>query len=313
MGSRALVTGASGFVGSHLVRALLGSNFEVTVLLRPGANAWRLSDIIHHLRVVRADLTDYPAVLAGVRKAAPDLVFHLAWAGVTGRSRERDELIRANLVGSVNILLASVAAGVAGWVGVGSQAEYEPGGGVVSEKMSVGPNTVYGSTKASVYFLSRAVCRKHGLRFTWLRLFAAYGPADSPDYLVPYIILRLLRGLPAQLTAGEQKWDYLYVEDAAEAIVLAGLRAEGTYNLGAGVAYPVRAIANEIGFILGAPHLIQLGTRVYGANQVMHLQADISALQQATGWAPRTRLRDGLEATVRWFKDNLHRYPPEVE
>ena len=146
----------------------------------------------------------------------------------------------------------------------------------------------------------------YGVGFTWLRLFSAYGPADTPQWMIPYTILTLLKRQKPALTLGEQRWDYLYVEDAVRAIWRAAIspEARGIVNLGSGEAYGIRSIAERIRDLIGPDLPIGFGEVPYRPDQIMHLQADISRLKEATGWAPQVSLDDGLRRTVEWFKEN---------
>ena len=122
--------------------------------------------------------------------------------------------------------------------------------------------------------------------------------------------LALLRGERPKLTAGTQKWDYLYVEDAARAVVEAvfATRLDGVYNLGSGRAVAVRDIVQTIRDLIDPGLALGFGEIPFKANQIMHLEADIGRLSAAIPWHPTTALADGLERTVSWYR--AHREHP---
>jgi len=303
-----LVTGASGHLGSCLTRRLVEHGEEVAVMVRAESDLWRLADVADRVRVVRAGLDDVVAARRAVAELRPETVFHLAWGGVAGDSRDDPSQVTSNVAGSLRLFEAAREHGCRCWVGVGSQAEYGPYGGALREDLPARPQTVYGVSKLCVALLTQQLCRLAGVRFVWLRLLASYGPKDDRRRLIPSIIDRLLRGERPALTPGEQKWDYLYVDDAAEAIHLAARRPEasGVYNLGSGEAHAVRSIAERVRDLVDPSLPLGIGELAYRPGQLMHLQADITKLRAATGWRPRTTLDEGLRRTVAWHRSNVN-------
>ncbi len=139
----------------------------------------------------------------------------------------------------------------------------------------------------------------------WPRLFYQYGPREDPRRLVPYIIQSLLRGQPAELTPGEQVRDFLHVEDVARAIVaVAESNLTGAVNIGSGQPITVRALAGQIGAIIGRPELLKFGARPYAPGDPLPIVADNTRLL-ATGWRPRYNLDTGLRETINWWRQHL--------
>ena len=308
---RCLVTGATGHIGSHLVRYLLEQGVEVAALVRPTtSNLWRIEDILYRLHIIKGDLSNIDHSSVAIQEFAPEIVIHLGWHGVTSGYRNDLAQVTQNLYGSLKLLELAHESGCQKWVGLGSQAEYGPYNSVLIEDLPTHPQTVYGVAKLCVGLLSGKLCEAYGISFTWLRLTAAYGPMDDPNHMIPELILKLLRGEKPSLTLGEQRWDYLYVEDAVEAIWRAAVtpEAQGIFNLGSGEAYTIRSIAERIRDLIDPALPLGFGEVPYRPDQVMHLQADISRLKQATGWAPQVKLDEGLRRTVEWFKENRWRY-----
>ena len=308
---RCLVTGATGHIGSHLVRYLLEQGLEVAALVRPTTgNIWRIEDIFHRLHIIKGNLSDIDHPSAAIQKFAPEIVIHLGWHGVSSGYRNDPAQITQNLYGSLKLLELAHECGCQRWIGLGSQAEYGPYGRVLTEDLPARPLTTYGVVKLCLGLLSQKLCEAYGVGFTWLRLTASYGPMDDDHHMIPELILKLLRGEKPALTLGEQRWDYLYVGDAVEAIWRAAItpEAQGIFNLGSGEAYTIRSIAERIRDLIDPNLAIGFGEVPYRPDQVMHLQADISRLKQATGWAPQVRLDEGLRRTVEWFKENRRRY-----
>ncbi len=306
---RILVTGGTGAVGSHVVRNLVKRGDEVAILARDGSDTWRIHDVLGQVHVVKGQLEHPASYRDGLREFRAETVVHLAWSGVLGKHRNDCEQAYINIPGTLALLSQAEEAGVRTFVGLGSQAEYGAVQDVITEGIPAEPTTLYGAAKLAAYTVCKTFSGIHQMRFAWLRLFSSYGPADNPEWMIPYLILELLQGRRPSLTAGEQMWDYLYQADAAEAVVTVAhdAHASGLFNLGAGEARSLRSIVEYIRDLIDPTLPLGWGEVPYRPDQVMHLQADISRLM-ALGWQPAISLEQGLTKTVEWFRDNQQRY-----
>ena len=308
---RCLVTGGTGVIGSHLVRLLLHKKCQVAVLVRGSRSPWRIADLIPRLDVIPGDLGAIGQAAETIRAFAPQTVFHLGWFGVVSRHRNDVRQITENLSGTLELLRLAHESGCRRFVGLGSQAEYGACNGVLTEDLPTRPTTLYGAAKLCAGLVGQQLSDTLGIRFTWLRLLAAYGPADQPEYLIPTVILSLLRGARPRLTSGTQRWDYLYVEDAAEAIWQAAQEpgAVGVFNLASGQPATVRAVVERLRDMIDPGLPLGWGELPCPDQPIGNLEGDISKLQNATGWAPRVPLAEGLHRTLEWFRENQGRYP----
>jgi UDP-glucose 4-epimerase len=301
---RVLLTGATGFLGSAVLRKLLADgSHAVAVLIRPGSDCWRIADLLDRVTPLEGTLETLSVAAPALAAFAPEGVVHLAWAGVSNRVRNDPDQTN-NVPSSLQLLRLAHRAGARHWIGLGSQAEYGPHPGPIREDAATRPTTLYGVTKLCCCLLTEQLCAVLGMRFVWLRLFSCYGPGDHPHWMIPNLIRHLLRGERPSLTAGAQQWDYLYVAEAAEAICRAALspRAAGIYNLGSGNAQPLRTIVERIRDAIDPQLPLGFGEVPYRPDQVMHLQADIERLRQDLGWFPRISLDEGLRRTVEWYR-----------
>ena len=303
---RCLITGASGHLGSFLTRLLLTRGHKVLALARPPSDFWRLDDVLRDIHVLRAEPAEWASCRGEVIRFAPETVFHLGWAGVTANARNDQALMTENVAQSLALFRLTEASGCRTWVGIGSQAEYGPQARPLTEDMPTRPVTAYGAAKLRVGTTLGTSCERAGMRLVWVRLLATYGPKDDARHLIPSVTLQLLARRRPALTRGEQRWDYLYVADAAEALLAVAEceRAAGVYNLGSGEAVAVRRIVEKLRDLIDPSLPLGLGELPYREDQLMLLQADIGKLRAATGWTPTTALDDGLGKTAEWYRRN---------
>lgn len=305
-GRKVFVTGCTGFVGSYVVEHLLRDpHREVALLMRPGRDPWRLDPgVIARASVIRGDLERLDPLREPLARFEPDTVVHLAWEGVGPKERDDPRQLR-NIRTSIELLNFAHEVGAKSWVGMGSQAEYGPHMASLRETDATRPTTLYGASKLSVCHLARLGATQRQMRFVWLRLFSTYGPRDHPRWLIPYVAISLLKGERPKLTEGHQNWDYVYVTDIATAVVAVvdDVDAEGVYNVGSGRVVTVRRVVERIRDLIDSRLPVGFGELLYRPDQVMHLEADISRLQRATGWSPRVDLDRGLAETVDWYRE----------
>jgi nucleoside-diphosphate-sugar epimerase len=303
---RALVTGATGFLGSYLTATLVRNGVETAVLMREGSNPWRITELLPSVTVIQGDLEELNPATDRIGAFAPDTVFHLAWFGVQNRYRNAEEQVDRNLSATLSLLRAARDAGCTTFIGVGSQAEYGPSPDIVKVDTPTRPTTLYGVTKLCASLLCGQLAAQYGLRFAWMRLFSSYGPKDNPDWMIPYLIRSLLACERPALTAGEQLWDYIYVTDAAEALYRVAMapQAHGVFNLGSGEAHRLRDIVEQIRDLIDPTLPLGFGEVPYRPDQVKHLQADVSELTAQAGWRPQVSLSEGLKQTVEWHKQS---------
>lgn len=297
-----LVTGAGGFVGAAVVSSALSAGHHVIALVRPAGNRQRLDEL--GAVIASVNLADATGLEAAMRHHRPDVVVHSAWSGVSNVSRQQRSQITDNVSVALSLVDAAAATGVRKFVGIGSQAEYGLLSGKISETALPVPTSLYGATKVAVQVLTTQLCANAGIDFAWLRLFSTYGPRDNPSWLIPSMIEQLLSGSRPRTTEGRQLWDYLFIDDVADAIraVAESKQAVGIFNLGSGEPVAVRNIIERIRDI-AAPGLdLVFGDIPYKPDQIWHMEADIDRLHRLSGFVPQVGLGEGLARTIDWHK-----------
>ncbi len=300
---RCIVTGGTGHVGSFLIRKLLSKGHAIDLILRPESDVWRIEDVASDCSLHVCDLSDVRRLESVLIAARPEIVFHLAWDGVAGEERNSPKQVSVNVPNTLSLLEAAGRAGCKTFVGLGSQAEYGIHEGRLEERQVARPETIYGVAKHSLCLLARKYCELVYMRYLWLRLFSTYGPKDHPNHMLPTLIEVLLDGRCPALTPGEQQWDYLYVEDAADAIYQTALsEASGIFNIASGFTQLLRQTVECVRDMIDPALPLGFGEVPYRPDQVMHLEGSIDRIMEETGWSPKTPLKEGLERTVVWHK-----------
>ena len=300
---RIFLTGASGFVGSFFLRNLLRSgDHQVAIILRNPESAWRIQDVMIGATLIRGELNNLRDIESQVRDFQPTAFVHLAWDGVSGKDRNASSQWR-NIPATLELVEMASRVGAKHWIGLGSQAEYGPCQDKINETTETKPTTLYGVSKLAACTLSERLCQELGIRHAWLRLFSSYGPSDHPDWLIPYLAKALLAGEKPSLTAAEQLWDYINVEDVAAAIlaVLDTHEAVGIFNLGSGQTLKLRSLIEKIRDLINPSLPLGFGDVPYRPDQVMHLEADIARLTRLAGWLPKVDIDSGIRATIDWY------------
>lgn len=298
MSGRAVITGGTGFIGAAVVSRMLQLGWKVTILTRPESNLERLASL-SGLEVIGYSGVNDAAITQRLRDRRPDVFIHCAWRGVAGDDRDEKFQVLDNLTMSLTAVEWAAAAGCRQWIGIGSQAEYGNLNRRIDETAHPRPTTMYGKAKLAAGIATLALCEAHGMRGVWFRVFSTYGPSDSPRWFIPYVIREFLAGRRPRLTACEQRWDYLFIRDAAEAMATAAEQsAHGVFNLGSGHTRALREYVQVIAQELGTTIVPDYGAKPYRPDQVMHLEADTTRFSTATGWAPKTSFETGIRETI---------------
>lgn len=297
---RAIITGATGAIGTALINELISNNVEVLVFCREDSK--RNDRIPVHKLVTKkyCSLDELSSVVNDTGKSY-DVFYHFAWQGTTGAARNDMYLQNENVKFALDAVEAAKRFGCHTFIGAGSQAEYGRVEGTLKPTTPAFPEMGYGIAKLCVGQMTREHAHQHGMKHIWVRILSVYGPNDGAQSMVMSTINKLKAGEIPQFTKGEQLWDYLYSGDAARAFYLLGEKGiDGkTYVLGSGKAKPLAEYIDEIRCVVNPDSEIQLGAVPYAPKQVMHLQADIDELAKDTGFEPFVEFTDGITRIIK--------------
>ncbi len=317
---KVLVTGAGGFIGSHLVERLVKEGVKVRVFVRYNAqNSWGwIEDVARKegVEVVAGDMRDADIVRHAVRGV--DTVFHLAaLIGIPYSYVSPEAYVETNIRGSLNVFQAARDFGVARVVHTSTSeiygtAEFVP----IHERHPVNPQSPYAASKASADFLALSFFKSFDLPVTVVRPFNTYGPRQSARAVIPTIISQLFSGTGlVRLGALTPTRDLTYVEDTVDGFWRAAVSDQAVgeiINLGNNSEISVMDLAHLIARLMRVTMTIEeaVDRKRPGKSEVDRLLADTSKAQRLLGWSPCHGLEGGLLRTIEWFSDpaNLKKY-----
>jgi UDP-glucose 4-epimerase len=310
-GKRVLVTGASGFIGSHLTAALVDLGAEVHGLTSRVSSIYpsRLTGLRSAIRLHEGSLTDRTAMRALVREARPQVVFHLGAYTHVGKSWARiDECIQTNVQGTVNLLESLDGTDLERFVNTGTSEIYGAIDAPFHEDDRPAPVSPYAVSKHAAEEFCRLGSTARGWPIVRVRPFNAYGPAQSPDRIIPEVVVRALRGDRLRLTQGRQTREFNFVGDLVEGFLLLGV-VEGLdgelLNLGCGEEISIRDLVTTILAVMGDPVEPEFGALPDRPIEIWRMCSDASRARELLGWEPRSSLEEGLEATIAWYREEL--------
>jgi nucleoside-diphosphate-sugar epimerase len=291
--TRVLVTGGSGFVGRHVLPALVRRGADVHAWsreTRPAADG-----VTWH----RADVLDLGSVRAALDRVQPETLVHLAWF-VTPPEYVRSPRNLQWTAATLALAEAFADAGGRRFVGTGTCFEYSwQDGRCVEGVTPIAAATVYGGCKAAVWSALEPYAQDRGLSAAWARLFYLFGPHEPAGRLVPSIVQAIRDGAPAHCRTGRHVRDFLYVADAGEAIAALALSGvNGAVNIASGVPVTIGDIAGGVARRLGRQDLLTIED---GPAKDAVVVADVARLRDEVGWRPAYTIESGLDEVVAWW------------
>ena len=281
-----LITGAAGFLGSHLVRGLTAAGAEVHPFTR------RIGDV-----------TNLESLRAAIAAARPEVVCHLAAYGTTTAQPDAARMREVN-VGGVENLWTALERFHCRIVQAGTCAEYATKNGPISEDDPCAPESDYARTLHDAVCYSQARAQRTGREVVVLRPFGPYGPGDRPERLIPFVIDGLLGDGRVAVTAGTQRRDFSYVRDHVIAFMTAAVapltQTGVVYNVGSGIPISIRDVVEKIADQAGegARDRIDFGAAAPRSDDRADRYADISAARRDLAFAPAVGLDEGLRLTI---------------
>jgi dTDP-glucose 4,6-dehydratase len=318
---KALVSGAGGFIGSHLCERLVRDGHEVRAFVRyNSSSSWGWldsSDLRREMEIVSGDIRDTDSVARAVD--GMDAVFHLAaLIGIPYSYESPLAYIRTNVEGSYNVLEACRQLGVSRVVHTSTSeiygtAQYVP----IDESHPVNPQSPYAASKSGADQLAISYHRSFGTPVSVVRPFNTYGPRQSARAVIPTIASQLLAGRrEIKLGSLTPTRDLNFVTDTVDGFIKVGLHADSAgrvTNLGTGLEISVGDLARKIADIIGADaEIVRDESRLRPANSEVERLCSDASRARSLGWSPNVSLTDGLSAVIEWIRRNGDRFRTDI-
>jgi len=304
---RIIITGATGFVGSNLTRRLLQDGHRLHLLVRPEYNPWRIQDIRRDVRLYKVDFSDEQALKGIIRKIRPDWIFHLAAYGAYSWQTDLKQMIKTNIISTINLLEACLKTGFEAFINTGSSSEYGFKNHSPSEKEMLEPNSHYAITKASTTLFCRYTAQSRGVKIYTLRLYSVYGPYEDPRRLVPTLIRYGLKRKLPPLASPDAAHDYVYIDDVVRAYILAVTLSKqesgAVYNVGSGTQSSLQEVvetARKVFGISAQPVWNSMPKRIWDTAIWV---ADNRLIKDVLGWQPKYTFEQGFRLTLDWLSN----------
>ncbi|MBI2278853.1 MAG: NAD-dependent epimerase/dehydratase family protein [Candidatus Brennerbacteria bacterium] len=308
-----LITGGTGFVGANFIRTFVARGDEVYVTVRSHSNPWRLSDIKDRVHFCEVNLEEEAEVARVVRLVAPEVILHFAtYGGSQGREQDVRTTIAMNVLGTINLMRASVETGFSCFINTGTSSEYGEKDHPMCENELPEPNNLYGVTKAAATMFGRFLGRKHNLSLVTMRLFSVYGYYEDPRRLVPVVIKACLKNGELALASSSFVRDFVFIEDVIGAYDAAIAHREDikgeVFNVGTGMQRTLGDVVTIVKRVTGATIEPSYGAATPVQHEPAMWTANVSKIKRMLGWEPEYSLEDGIAKNVEWFKQNPSLY-----
>ncbi len=315
---RILITGGTGFIGSHLIRRLIKENHSVHLLIRETSSLRRLSDFSTKLTLWPSDFSCSSNLEKNILSANPDIVFHLAGdTTIRKKGVGFDEIsisLEVNLKGTLNLLQAimNLQSPNPRLIRVGGLEEYGNGPIPFKETQRENPISPYSASQVAATYYSQMI--QHYVQFPILTLRPSlvYGPAQNPNFFIPSFITSLLNSSEFEMSELPHYRDFIYVDDVIDALLMAMekpasssiLTENLTINICSGHEYSIHEVAQMIQRLMGKTIKLRPFQTESRAMSLKHLKGSNERAKNLLHWSPKTSLEEGLLHTMNWFRNH---------
>ena len=312
-----LVTGATGFIGSQLLRRLVSNNEDAHIIIRKEANLWRIKDILSKVTCHVSDLSDAEELTQIVDNIKPHIIYHLATYGAYSFQNAPDKIIQTNILGTWNLLKAVSHIDYELFVNTGSSSEYGFKESPMKETDVLEPASYYAVTKSSQTLLCFHIAREEKRPIVTLRPFSVYGPYEESARFIPTLMRALYFKEKMNLVSPEISRDHIYIDDVVDLYLMVDRLKNFSgeiFNMGTGVQSSIKDVVQTAVRVTGETADFRWGDMKPRMWDTTRWVADVSKSKQLLDWSPKVTLEKGLFLTWEWFKadHSLYNQAPRI-
>ena len=298
---RALVTGATGFVGSNLVDHLLNTGYEITALVR---SPQKMRDAWKNDPRVTVVFSDIDGFLKNDETYEPfDVVYHFSWAGTSGALRADERVQLENVQNTCDMVRYAAKNGAKRFVFAGSIMEYEAQKFVGGDEKRPAAATIYSTAKLTADYMAKALAAQLGIEYVNVLISNIYGPGERSARFVNTMLKKMHNGETCDLSSGVQLYDFIYVDDAVTAIELAGRSGAngGEYYIGNVEQKPLKSFVIEMNGIVNKGAVLNFGAVGSQGNFLDYTEFSTHKLKDDLGFKPNYSFETGIRNTYEWL------------
>lgn len=301
---KAIVTGANGFVGTALCRELCKQGIQVIAVVRNKAEFIRKTKDLPGIAVVYSDLSRFRNLAEIIPDRDIDILYHLAWEGSAGALRGDSDVQMNNVRYACDTVRACADMGVSRFVFAGSIMEYEINAVMTTDVMP-GINSLYASAKTAADYMARAIAGSLGIDYIRAVISNIYGPGEMSQRLINSSLKKMILGEHCAFSAGEQFYDFIYIDDAAKAFAAIGEKGKSNraYYIGSQEPKKLKYFLIEMKSQIDPEMEIGLGEIPFHGVSLSYEEFDINAVKDDTGFVPRVSFVEGIRNTVDWLRE----------
>ncbi|MFH0738940.1 MAG: SDR family NAD(P)-dependent oxidoreductase [Candidatus Omnitrophota bacterium] len=307
-----LITGATGFVGSNLLRYFIKEGADIYIFTRKESNKWRINDVLAKVKEFKVDLTDKDSLSRIVMRISPQIIMHTAVYGNFPGHYGSKRIMDVNLKGTVNLINSCKGIDFELFVNSGSSSEYGLKLHPMNEQDPLNPLGPYGASKAAAGLYAQKAAWEYNKPIVTLRLFSPYGYFEDAGRLIPSVILACLKGRKLQLSSPRSVRDFVFIEDVVDAYIKAFKNRKkisgGIFNIGSGSQHTIKYVVTKIISLTNSKIKPNWGSLDNLRVEPKRWQANIRKAKNELGWLPAYSLDKGLSKTISWFKHNIDLY-----
>lgn len=301
---KAVVTGANGFIGMSLCRELAEQGVNVIAVIRSEEENIEMLRDIPNLSIVFCDLSQFYNLGEYIADRDIDVLYHLAWVGSAGALRGDSDVQMNNVKFTCDTVKACADMHCKRFVFASSIMEYEIAS-VMATDRTPGINTLYSSAKVAADYMSRTIAGNMGVDYIRAVISNIYGPGEMSPRLINTSLRKLLNGEHCAFSAGEQIYDFIYVDDAAKTFVAIGEKGKNnkTYYIGSQSPKPLKYFLCEMRDQVNPDIEIGLGEIPFDGISLTYEEFNINAVKEDTGFVPNISFAEGIQRTIQWMKE----------